>query len=181
MNFYELCSAYQMAEKKKKRKSERGGLTSHRRPGWGFSWLLEFSFDLTSACREAGRAGRKDPSHDQWKLWGFWGSQQRVRVKTLMSLRKKRPIFFNYLQLWTATMSLFLWELCLIVSWISPRGKWLGPEPLWRQKIHQTCSRYLSCNDLLGLLLHTIKTHLYTNQTAAFVVQHVLKSWYKKM
>lgn len=89
--FFELCSAYQMAEKKKK--SERGGLTSHRRPGWGFSWLLEFSFDLTSACQEAGRAGRKDPSHDQWKLWGFWGSQQRVRVKTLMCLRKKHPIF----------------------------------------------------------------------------------------
>lgn len=75
------------------KKSERGGLTSHRRPGWGFSWLLEFSFDLTSACREAGRAGRKDPSHDRWKLWGFWGSQQRVRVKTLMCLRKKHPIF----------------------------------------------------------------------------------------
>lgn len=110
-------------------------LTSDHKPGWASSWMCEFSSCPTAVCQEAGRVGRKDLIPAQWTLSGFCGDKYHLGVNTLTWHKvhiweKPLRLTDSYLQAWTTTMILFLWELCLTVSWTSPSGKWLGPEPL---------------------------------------------------
>lgn len=51
------------------------------------------------------------------------GSKLQSENTDLTWGQQKNRLSDVHLQAWTTTMSLFLWELCLTVSWISPSGK----------------------------------------------------------
>jgi len=124
------------------------GLTSDRKPGSLFSLMCEFSSCLTSVCQEAGRDGRKDPSPDRWMRSDFCGSKWKFlwNPASFKEFVLGKAFTGLYLQEWTITMSLFVGELCLIVSWISPNEKALGPEPLHKQRKSTFTTICLSIN-----------------------------------
>lgn len=108
-----------------------------------------FSFlNAGSSTRGKGKLDTEELQPINYNKWPRLGRKKQGQMCGGNKMKSSLPYIFQttngdaeyvgscgpHRQACTTTMSLFLWELCRTVSWTSPRGYWLGAEPLERHQ-----------------------------------------------